>query len=88
MIEDKRKNINDLDEQILKLINNRVQIAIDIGREKKNRGKEITDQEREREVLNRVSRLNPGPLPEEGAREIFRTIIEATKKKEREVVSK
>jgi chorismate mutase len=48
---------------------------LEIGRVKKEMGKNIYDAKREKEILDRLKRKNRGPLKEEDLRKIFVTIM-------------
>ena len=69
-----RKAIDRIDRQLVRLLNERVRHAREIGALKKQHGEEIYAPHRERAVLERICRLNPGPLPEENLRAIYREI--------------
>lgn len=70
-----RKAIDRIDRQLVRLLNERVRHAREIGALKKQHGEEIYAPHRERTVLERICRLNPGPLPEENLRAIYREIM-------------
>jgi chorismate mutase len=70
-----RQAIDEIDETILDLINQRLSVAKQIGDFKKQGGIQITDSEREKEILNRLLEKNKGPLGAVGLRKIFKAII-------------
>jgi chorismate mutase/prephenate dehydratase len=70
-----RKAIDRLDGQIVKLLNERTKHVLAIGEIKLKAGEEIYAPHRERAVLNRISRLNPGPMTGESLRAIYREIM-------------
>lgn len=72
-----RSRINDLDEQILNLLNQRAQAAIRIGELKRQAELPYHDPEREAEVIARLLRLNSGPLPADGIKAVWREILSA-----------
>jgi len=74
-IEDWRAEIDSVDDELLSLINKRARLAVEVGILKRAAGIPITDPEREREVLTRLSRANDGPLDEEAVQKLFRQII-------------
>ncbi len=80
-IEDLRKDIDSIDEEILRLLNKRAQIARKIGEIKKKEGKEIHVPERERKIFERLSKLNKEKygedFPTEAVFHIYREIISA-----------
>jgi len=74
-----RRKIDALDEEILKLINRRLEIVAAIGEIKQNAGIASHDPGREQEVMGRLSSFNPGPLQDETLRLIFGEIISASR---------
>ena len=70
-----RQAIDEIDETILDLINQRLSLAKQIGDFKKQGGIQITDSGREKEILNRLLEKNNGPLGADGLRNIFEAII-------------
>ena len=70
-----RKAIDQLDQQIIRLLNERTKHALEIGTLKVKQGDEIYAPHRERAVLNRVAKMNPGPLTGDGIRSIYREIM-------------
>ncbi len=78
-----RDEIDAIDEQILKLVNDRASHARHIG-ELKDDGV-IYRPEREAQVLRRLSELNTGPLPAESVTNIFRSIMSNCRALEKEL---
>jgi len=74
-----RGEIDRIDERILELINQRLEIGKKVGEIKKQEGSQILDRTRERMVIDRLSRLNPGPADEPLIQYIFNVIITATR---------
>jgi chorismate mutase/prephenate dehydratase len=70
-----RQAIDQIDVTILDLINQRLSLAKQIGDFKKQGGIQITDSEREKEILKRLLEKNKGPLGAVGLRNIFKAII-------------
>ena len=70
-----RKAIDEIDEKILDLINERLLLAARIGRFKKQCGTQVTDSRREKEIMRRLLEKNNGPLRDDGLRNIFSAII-------------
>jgi len=81
-----RKKINKLDNDILRLINERTRIALDIGRVKKNSGSEIFVPAREKEVYERILKQNKGPMNQDSLRSIYREIMSAALALEKELI--
>ncbi len=76
-LDDLRNQIDSLDSEIVRLLNERINVVLDIGAEKKKAGSEIYVPARERAVFDKIRRLNDGPLPEESAHAIYREIMSA-----------
>ncbi len=70
-----RRMINEIDDAILDLINRRLGLAKQIGGAKKKGGIQITDSRREKEIMDRLIKINNGPLEAGGLRRIFAAII-------------
>ncbi len=69
-----RKNIDRLDEEILERLAERARNAQRVGEVKKGN---LYRPEREAQVLRRLAERNPGPLPGEAVKKIFREIMSA-----------
>jgi chorismate mutase/prephenate dehydratase len=70
-----RKAIDKLDAKIVALLNERTNHVLAIGAIKLQHGEEIYAPHRELAVLQRICRLNKGPLPDEGLRAIYREVM-------------
>lgn len=79
-----RAEIDGLDEVMVELANLRAMAAMRIGDLKRKKGIRIHDAVRERDVLRRVNRLNPGPLSARALRDIYRRIMAACLECERQ----
>lgn len=74
-----RTQIDKLDLQILKLINERASLAAEIGKLKNDHGSEVFTPAREEEVLNNVLEANKGPLDHDTIRAIFREVMSGSR---------
>jgi len=81
----KRKRIDLIDRKLLNLLNQRVHMALQIGKVKKEMGDRIYDPRREKEIVERLRlRLrNKGPLKERDVERIFRTIMSVCRKSQK-----
>ena len=70
-----RRRIDELDRQIVELLNERAKVVVDVGKAKQAEGTPIYSPDREHMVLERVSRLNAGPLPQKTLRAIYRELM-------------
>ena len=80
---DFRRRIDDIDEQLVKLLNVRASIALEIGRIKHANNMPIYQPGREEEVLAHVRDVNPGPLDEGAVTRLFERIIDEARRLER-----
>lgn len=74
-----RGQVDKLDVQILKLVNERAEIALEIGKLKEAGGGDIFSPAREEEVFDNVVRSNKGPLDEITVRAIYREIMSGSR---------
>ncbi len=74
-IPEHRKAIDKLDAQIVKLLNERTKHVLGIGDAKLKAGEEIYVPHRERAVLDRICKLNDGPITNDGLRAIYREVM-------------
>jgi len=74
-IPEHRKAIDKLDAKIVRLLNERTQHVLEIGAIKFKAGEEIYAPHRELAVLQRVCRLNKGPITNDAIRAIYREIM-------------
>ncbi|HSW66829.1 MAG TPA: chorismate mutase [Bacillota bacterium] len=74
---DLRRQIDDIDEKMVALINERARLALQVGIAKG--GQDIYQPSREKRVLDHVTTINKGPLSEEALLAIYRPIIEVCK---------
>lgn len=70
-----REAIDVLDRRIVGLLNERAELAREVGAEKARLRRPIRDAAREREVLLRVSISNEGPTPQADLLAIYRRLI-------------
>ena len=81
-IEDWRKRIDELNDELIALLNKRATYATEIGKLKKQQGLPVFDATREQAVLEKVSALTKGPLSPESIKNIFQVIMQETRKVE------
>ncbi len=70
-----REKIDTINQDILKLLNERAEVVLEIGKLKKENSMEVYDPAREKEIENRLIQINTGPMPDESVIKIFREII-------------
>ena len=62
-IQELRKKIDELDDKIIDLLNQRAKIVIEVGDIKKAEKLDFHSPNREREILERLTSRNRGPFP-------------------------
>ena len=83
-IENWRSEIDKIDMELLRLLNQRARIAIKVGALKRIAELPLCDPCREQEILARVRDANRGPLDNQVAVHLFRQIITASRQAETE----
>jgi chorismate mutase len=79
-----RRRIDALDRRLVRLLNERAELAREVGRAKVANGRRaVRDPEREREVLLRVSMANDGPTPQADLLAIFKRLFAVARSLER-----
>ena len=74
-----RKKIDELDRKIISTLNDRTQLALEIGKKKTQEGREIYAPDRESEVYQKLEREGgKGPLPKDALKAIYREIMSAS----------
>lgn len=74
-----RKKIDQVDAKIVGLLSERASLAQNIGQTKNLREEEVYVPNREKEIFQRISSLNHGPLPEQALRSIYREVLSASR---------
>lgn len=77
-----RRQLNQIDNQILSLLEARIELIKQVAEIKYHKGLPIRDKEREEEIIQ--SKTAKSDLPEEFVRPIFQTIIDVSSKLEGE----
>jgi chorismate mutase len=75
-IADWRRKIDEVDEELVRLLNERAKAALAIGELKKHAAMAIYEPGREQAVFDHVFAANPGPLPNEQLQHIYERIID------------
>jgi len=85
-IESIRKQIDEIDNSVLKLLNVRASLAIEIGKIKKKLNEQVYDPAREKEIIGRLIAENNGPLDSKIIKTLFERIIDESRGIERKVI--
>ncbi len=82
-----RKRIDEIDQQLVKLLNERSKCAEEIGHLKKKLKMLAWQPEREAEILRNVVKANSGPLDDAAIRRLFERIVDEARALERHSMS-
>ena len=75
-----REQVSAIDRAILEAVNHRLALVARIKADKDSNGIDFLDPDRERQMLDDLTRANPGPLSEEGLRELLQAILDLSKR--------
>jgi chorismate mutase len=75
-IADWRKKIDELDRQLVQLINERANCAMEIGRLKQNLAMPVYEPDREKIIFDNIAKLNQGPLSQIQLRQVYERLID------------
>jgi chorismate mutase/prephenate dehydratase len=78
-VDELRKKIDQVDEKIIESLNQRACLAQKIGQTKSLGKEEIYVPSREKAILQRLSRINRGPLSEQSIRSVYREVLSASR---------
>jgi chorismate mutase len=78
-LDDLRVRIDAIDRDLLRLLNERMRIAIEVVKAKRPMNKAIFDPPRETALLEKLAALNPGPISNEGLHNIYKAILEESR---------
>lgn len=73
-----RRKIDSIDEQLVRLINERAKVSLEVGQAKHRTGRSIYAPDRERLLLERIKAMNAGPMNGEGLESIWREIMSSS----------
>jgi chorismate mutase len=81
-----RRAIDEVDHKILELVAERVRLVLAVGDYKRRNSLPVYDPERERSLLERLSREAPAPLQPETVRRIFERLVDESRRVEQKHV--
>lgn len=84
-ISEYRKRIDEIDKQLIEMINERANCALEIGKMKDKGSKSIFAPEREKQVLAGVLKNNKGPLSDAAMSAVFREVVSACRALEKPI---
>ena len=74
-LDELRKQINDVDNKLVELLNQRAKIVVEIGKLKNKTAAPVYSPDREKEVFERIAKANTGPLPDKCLTAIWRELM-------------
>ena len=74
-ISDWRKKIDDIDRRLVRLLNERAQCVLEIGKIKHQEGLPVLESRREDEVLRHAVEASRGPMDRDAIRRVFEGIL-------------
>jgi|SRR5215216_4975398 chorismate mutase len=83
-IDDLRERMDAIDDELLRLFNERAKLALEIGRVKKDLGLPIHVPSREEQIITRVQQENPGPLSPTSITRLYQQLIQESRTLEEE----
>lgn len=82
-VEEIRARIDELDNQIIRLLNERAKAALEIGKIKEQENSHVYAPAREKEIYEKICDKNEGPLPDNSVKAIYKEIISANRSLEK-----
>jgi chorismate mutase len=83
-IDDLRDRMDAIDDELLRLFNERAKLALEIGRVKKDLGLPIYVPSREEQIITRIQQENPGPLSPTSISRLYQQLFQESKTLEEE----
>jgi chorismate mutase/prephenate dehydratase len=74
-LEQYRERIDQIDRELVKLLNERAQVVIEIGKLKNKTGRQVYAPDREKEVFEKIKSVNQGPLPDRTLTAVWRELM-------------
>lgn len=79
-VEKVRRDISDVDQALVELVNKRLKLVAQLKRYKDEHGIGFVDLAREEWMLQYLQRLNRGPLSREGLEELYHELLDLMKR--------
>ena len=79
-----REQLDQVDQEIVELFEKRMELCIEVGKNKRETGKKIYDQERERKKLDTLSQMVSNDFNKAAVKELFEHIMEISRKLQKE----
>ena len=79
-----RDRIDNIDQQLIDLLNQRMHCALEIGKIKRAHNQPIRDPDREKAIINRIKQHNDGPITDQALEELYTRIMAESRNLESE----
>ena len=86
-LEEIRKELDGIDREIVQLFQKRMDLSIEVAKDKAKTGKAVFDGKREEEKLNSISDMVGDPLLKTPARELFRGLMTLSRRRQLQYLS-
>ncbi len=83
-IEDWRNRIDELDRDLVRMLNERAECALAIGRLKRVSAMPVYEPDREKIVYQQIANVNRGPLSEKQLRQVYERLIDVMRQLQRD----
>jgi chorismate mutase len=80
IVRDLREQIAAADGALLEAVNKRLELVRRLKRHKAEQGLDFVDRAQEERLVERLAGANPGPLSDDGLRDLYRTLLEIVKR--------
>jgi chorismate mutase len=88
ILNDRRRQMDELDRELIRLLNRRAQMSIELGKIKCDMGLPLRDDAREYDIIMRAISLNSGPLDTLAIDSIFYHILKESRRITAEILAK
>jgi chorismate mutase/prephenate dehydratase len=75
-----RQSIDEIDARLLELLNERAALSLEIGEIKSQGNFPVLNPKREKDLVFHLEQINPGPLPNDHLRRIYREIMSSSRR--------
>jgi len=74
-LDELRKRIDEIDNQLVELLNERARVVVEIGKLKNKTGGQIYAPDREKKIFEKITKANKGPLPDKCLIAVWRELM-------------
>lgn len=82
-----RRQIDEIDRELVRLLNKRMRMSIRVGHMKKACGMPLFDKAREREIYRQAARTNGGPLDQQTLTGFYRWLLAQSRRQTRRALN-